>query len=173
MKCPKCRFENPEDAKFCNECGTQLELVCPECGKANAPKSKFCNECGNVIEPHTKLSTITPERDIPHSVEPTDTPVNRITPLDGERKHATVLFSDLSGYTAMSEKLDPEKVKDIMGRIFTEAGKIADKYDGTVEKFFGDEIMVLLGVPKAHEDDPVRAINMALEIHERVTEIKP
>jgi len=173
MKCPKCRFENPEDAKFCNECGTQLELVCPECGKANAPKSKFCNECGNVIEPHTKLSTITPERDIPHSVEPTDTPVNRITPLDGERKHATVLFSDLSGYTAMSEKLDPEKVKDIMGRIFTEAGKIADKYDATVEKFFGDEIMVLLGVPKAHEDDPVRAINMALEIHERVTNISP
>jgi len=133
----------------------------------NAPGSKFCGECGGAIEPDVKLSSVTSERDPLSSTQP------KVTSLDGERKHATVLFSDLSGYTAMSEKVDPEKVKDIMGRIFTEAGRISEKYDATVEKFFGDEIMILLGVPKAHEDDPMRAINVALKIHERVAEISP
>jgi hypothetical protein len=47
MKCPKCQFENPDDAKFCNECANKLELICPKCGKANQPGSKFCNECAH------------------------------------------------------------------------------------------------------------------------------
>jgi len=47
MKCPKCQHENPDDARFCNECANKLELVCPECGKANPPGSKFCNECAH------------------------------------------------------------------------------------------------------------------------------
>ena len=107
---------------------------------------------------------------IPH--KPINTP-----PTAGERKHATVMFSDLSGYTAMTEKLDPEEVKDLMGRIFAEAGKIIEKYEGTVERFFGDEVMALFGVPVAHEDDPVRAVRAAMEIHAVVeklgTELEP
>jgi len=90
---------------------------------------------------------------------------------EGERKHATVLFSDLAGYTAMVEKLDLEEVKGIMGRIFERAGRIAEKYDGTVERFFGDEIMVLFGVPIVHEDDPIRAIQTAMEIHASVEDM--
>ena len=46
MKCPKCQRENPEDARFCNGCGIELELACPKCGKANPPDSSFCNGCG-------------------------------------------------------------------------------------------------------------------------------
>ena len=65
----------------------------------------------------------------------------------------------------MTEKLDPEEVKALMGRIFVEAGKIVEKYEGTVEWFFGDEIMVLFGVPIAHEDDPVRAVWAAMEVN--------
>jgi predicted ATPase/class 3 adenylate cyclase len=173
MKCPKCQSNNRDGVKFCEDCGAKIELECPACKSKIPLGKKFCGKCGNPIEPDTKVPSSTPERDIASCVEPSDRPVTRIKPLDGERKHATVLFSDLSGYTAMSEKLDPEKVKDIMGCIFTEAGKIADKYDGTVEKFFGDEIMIIFGVPKAHEDDPVRAINVAREIHEQVAEISP
>jgi class 3 adenylate cyclase len=75
---------------------------------------------------------------------------------EGERKHVTVLFSDLSGYTAMSEKLDPEEVKEIMSRIFGEIAQVVAKYEGFVEKFFADAVMALFGVPKAREDDPVR-----------------
>jgi ribosomal protein L40E len=47
MKCPECQFENPEGAKFCNQCGKKIELTCQECGKLNPPGSRFCNECGH------------------------------------------------------------------------------------------------------------------------------
>jgi uncharacterized membrane protein YvbJ len=46
MQCPKCQFENVDEAQFCNECGSKLEISCPDCGKINPPGSKFCNECG-------------------------------------------------------------------------------------------------------------------------------
>ena len=95
------------------------------------------------------------------------------TETEGERKHVTVLFSDLSGYTAMSEKLDPEEVKEIMSRIFGEIAQVVTKYEGFVEKFVGDAVMALFGVPKAHEDDPVRAIRVAREIHNMVEAIAP
>jgi class 3 adenylate cyclase/tetratricopeptide (TPR) repeat protein len=85
----------------------------------------------------------------------------------------TVLFSDLSGYTAMSEKLDPEDVKEITSRIFSEISKVINRYEGFVEKFVGDAVMALFGVPKAHEDDPVRAIRAAREIHDLVDGLSP
>jgi len=88
--------------------------------------------------------------------------------VGAERKHATVLFSDLAGYTALTERLDPEEVKEIMGLIFGEIGRLAKSYDGTIERFFGDEVLLLFGVPKAHEDDPIRAIRVAEGIHELI-----
>jgi len=91
----------------------------------------------------------------------------------GERKQVTVLFSDLSGYTAMSEKLDPEEVKEIMSRIFGEVAQIVAKYEGYIDKFMGDAVMVLFGVPKSHEDDPVRAVKAATDIHDLVERISP
>ncbi len=92
---------------------------------------------------------------------------------EGERKHVTVLFSDLTGYTAMSEKLDPEEVKEITSRIFGEVSKIVAKYDGFIEKYAGDAVMAIFGVPQAHEDDPIRAIKAAREIHQLVDAISP
>ncbi len=133
-------------------------MKCPKCSKINPEGSKFCNECG------FNLSTVPanqPESDLSAPA------------LEGERKQATVLFSDLSGYTAMTEKMDPEEVKNLMGDIFEKAGKIVEKYQGTVERFFGDEIMILFGVPRAHGDDPIRAIHTAIEIHELVTTLSP
>ena len=154
MKCPKCQFENPEEARFCNECGNKLELACPECGKVNPLGSKFCNECGQRLEEVVKAETALPE-------------------AAGERKHVTVLFSDLSGYTTMSERLDPEEVKEITSRVFAQISQVINKYEGFVEKFVGDAVMALFGVPKLHEDDPVRAIRAAREIHEIVDAISP
>ena len=94
-------------------------------------------------------------------------------PIDGERKHVTVLFSDLSGYTSMSERLDPEEVKDITSQIFDEISKIVSKYDGFIEKFVGDAVMALFGAKEAHEDDPIRAIKAAREIHSVVNTLSP
>lgn len=73
----------------------------------------------------------------------------------------------------MTERLDPELIKEIMSRIFAGTGKIAEKYKGTIERFFGDEIMMLFGVPEAHDDDPVRAIHAARDIHDLVAAMSP
>src|SRR4030042_6574790 len=83
------------------------------------------------------------------------------------------MFSALSGYTTMSEKLDPEEVKEIWSRIFGEIAQIVTKYEGFIEKFIGDAGVALFGVPKAHEDDPVRAIRAAREMHEVANALSP
>lgn len=154
MKCPKCETENSEERKFCRECGTKLFRICPQCEHENLPDDKFCGECGHNLD-----EAVEPEETAPRT--------------ESERKHITVLFSDLSGYTAMSEKLDPEEVKEITSRIFGEISKVINRYEGFVEKFVGDAVMALFGVPKAHEDDPIRAIRVAKEIHELVDELSP
>ena len=139
---------------FCGECGAKLESICPNCKSQNPPQFKFCGKCGHRLE-----------EPLPKE--------NPIPPSDSERKHVTVLFTDMSGYTAMTEKLDPEEVKEIMGKIFGEISKVVAKYGGFIEKFIGDAVMALFGVPKSHEDDPVRAIKVAREIHEIVSFISP
>ena len=155
MNCPKCQTENPGKKKFCHECGAKLSLLCSQCGAEILPSDKFCGECGNKIE------------------GPTDETTKLTADFEGERKHVTVLFSDLSGYTAMSERLDPEELKRIMSWIFGEVAQIVTKYEGFIEKFIGDAVMALFGVPQAHEDDPVRAIKAAREIHAAVNAISP
>ena len=73
--------------------------------------------------------------------------------LRGERKQVTVMFADISGFTAMSEKLDPEEVRSMINACFVRLGAVIDRYDGHIDKFIGDEIMALFGAPAAHEND--------------------
>ena len=153
MKCTKCNFENPNGLRFCGDCGAKLQRVCPQCNSPNPPQFKFCGECGHSLEMIEKERTIS---------EP-----------EGERKYVTAIFSDLSGYTAMSEKLDPEEIKEIMSRIFGEIAQVVTKYEGFIEKFIGDAVVAFFGVPQAHEDDPIRAIKVAREIHELVGAMSP
>jgi ABC-type oligopeptide transport system substrate-binding subunit/class 3 adenylate cyclase len=84
--------------------------------------------------------------------------------LQGERKLVTVVFADLSGFTALSETMDPEAVRDLMNGCFEWLVPIIEKYGGTVDKFIGDEIMALFGAPVTHENDPERALRAALEM---------
>jgi class 3 adenylate cyclase len=163
MQCPKCQIENPEGSIFCRECGSKYQHSCQQCGKAIGPDDKFCNTCG-----HNLKFTI--------KDKPEERPKEKLTPLpssDGARKYVTVLFSDMSGYTAMTEKLDPEETKEIMGKIFGEISKAIPRYEGVIDKFIGDAVMALFGIPQSHEDDPVRAIKAAREIHEIVSSISP
>jgi predicted ATPase/class 3 adenylate cyclase/regulation of enolase protein 1 (concanavalin A-like superfamily) len=88
--------------------------------------------------------------------------------LHGERKLVTVMFADISGFTALSETLDPEAVRDLMNACFEALVPVVEKYGGTVDKFIGDEIMALFGAPTAHEDDPVRALRAALDMMDRL-----
>ena len=123
-----------------------MEVACSECGTIYETGSKFCDECGFKFD---------------HEIDPTKSDISS----DGERKHVTVLFSDLSCYTTMSERLDPEEVKEITGLMFDNVAKIVNKYDGFIEKYAGDAVMALFGAHQSHEDDPVRAIKAAQEIH--------
>jgi len=152
MHCPTCRFDNREGAKFCLQCGERFEFKCPRCYKPLPFQSNFCDDCGHNLEKPLNLS-------------------KSLLPKDSERKYVTVLFSDMVGYTTMAEKLDPEEVKEIMNLVFNEISKIISKYDAFIEKNVGDAVLSLFGVPTAHEDDPVRAIKAAREIHDIVSSI--
>jgi class 3 adenylate cyclase/tetratricopeptide (TPR) repeat protein len=90
---------------------------------------------------------------------------------DAERRQATVVFSDLSGYTALNEALDPEEVEAIMQRVKDAASRVVEAHGGTVNQFVGDEIMALFGIPVARRDDAVRAVRAALALHASIHEI--
>src|SRR5215208_307041 len=95
LACGSCGTENPAGAKFCMSCGSQLERRCPSCGEAAPPAAKFCMACGTPLE-----GTPAPA--------PVAAPA---APPPEERRQVTVLFADLSGYTAVAERMDPETVK--------------------------------------------------------------
>jgi len=174
MKCPKCGSDNREGIRFCEECGAKLEIECPDC-KAKIPLGKkFCGECGYDLSKFSKPASLEANE---HETQISESPPEKTKPTripsEGERKHVTVLFSDLTGYTAMSEKLDPEEVKEITSRIFGKISKIVANYDGFIEKYVGDAVMAIFGIPQAHEDDPIRAIKAAREIHQLVDAVSP
>lgn len=154
MKCPECHAENPDSRKYCRECGNKLIVICPACSIENVPGDKFCGECGQQLNEKTKI-------------------IRESTTIVSERKNVTILFSDMSGYTAMTECLDPEDVKDLMSRVFGEIAQVITKYEGFIERFIGDAVMAIFGVPNAHEDDPIRAIRAAREIHNLVEALSP
>ncbi len=88
-----------------------------------------------------------------------------------ERRQVTVLFADLSGYTAVAEQMDPERVKSLVERCLRRLGEEVLRYGGTIDKFIGDNVMALFGAPVAHEDDPERAVRAALGMQEAMEEI--
>jgi adenylate cyclase len=127
-------------------------MICPRCQTKLPEGANFCPQCGH----ERKAETPAPQ---PHTVP------------EPERKHVTALFSDLTGYTALTERLDPEQVKEITGQVFAGVKGIISKYEGFTDRLLGDGVLVFFGIPKAHEDDPVRAIQAALEIHALVKEL--
>ncbi len=169
MRCPQCEFENPEGMKFCGECGAKLEGACPKCNFLNPPNFKFCGECGYDLNQSASDTLLQVSQDLAHSSVSIseDTPSIPIS-TESERKYVTVLFSDITGYTVMSEKLDPEEVKEVTSQVFGEISKIVANYDGFIEKYAGDAVMAIFGATKAHEDDAIRAVKAAKEIHHLV-----
>ncbi|MQA75780.1 MAG: tetratricopeptide repeat protein, partial [Solirubrobacterales bacterium] len=158
LTCPECGAENPPGARFCMACGAPLAATCAECGAENPPGARFCIECGASLgrAPATRGGA-------------------GDEPPPEERRTATVLFADLSGYTAASERLDPELIKSLTERALRRLGEEVERHGGTIDKFIGDNVMGLFGAPVTHEDDPERAVRAGLamqgamdEINERV-----
>ena len=173
MKCPICQFDNPDDMQFCGECGNDIKSGCPHCSFANPAHFKFCGKCGCALAVGTSIKLDSIEQSEEPNIVEDDRDEGTCSGPDSERKCVTVLFSDLTGYTEMSEKLDPEDVKEITSAIFGEFTKIIEKYDGFIEKYIGDAILAVFGAKEAFEDSALRAIKAAREIHAHVESVSP
>src|SRR5512139_1563234 len=175
MKCPKCQAENPENLKFCGECGAKLEKVCPKCNFSNPPDFTFCGECGHDLglpseaKPkefffEEKLAKI--QRYLPKDL--TQKILAQRDKIEGERKQVTVMFCDMEGFTSLTEKLGSEQMYSIMDEVYEILIHKVHDYEGTVNELTGDGIMALFGAPIALEDAPQRAIRSALAIHREI-----
>jgi class 3 adenylate cyclase/tetratricopeptide (TPR) repeat protein len=163
MSCPACSAPIRPGAKFCEQCGARLDSACPSCGARLSEGSRFCGECGAPVG-----SAVTPAAErftSPRSYTPAHL-AERILrdrgALSGERKQVTVLFADVSGFTSISERLDPEDVHSLINRAFELMLAEIHRHDGTVNQFLGDGLMALFGAPIAHEDHAQRAAHAAL-----------
>jgi class 3 adenylate cyclase/pimeloyl-ACP methyl ester carboxylesterase len=136
---------------------------CPACGFLNEGSEKFCGGCGRSL--NSTAATTEPRFASPQSYTPKHLAERILTSkasLEGERKLVTVLFVDVAGFTALSERLDPEDVHQLMDRAFELMLGEIHRYEGTVNQFLGDGLMALFGAPIAHEDHSQRAIYAAL-----------
>ena len=115
MRCQRCNGENPPQAKFCVECAAPLARTCAQCGTTLPPAAKFCPECAHPTGPAVPRFT-SPDSYTPRHLA--DKILTSLSALEGERKQVTVLFADVSGFTSLSERLDPEDVHTLMNRAF-------------------------------------------------------
>jgi class 3 adenylate cyclase/tetratricopeptide (TPR) repeat protein len=161
MRCPACQTENRDGVRFCEQCGAPLELACPACGARLPAPSRFCGQCGTPLgERATQPHLASPQAYTPRHLA--DRILKDRSALAGERKQVTVLFADVSGFTSLSETLDPEVVHGLINRAFELMLAEVHRYEGTVNQFLGDGLMALFGAPIAHEDHALRAAHAAL-----------
>ncbi|MBA7663216.1 hypothetical protein ES703_71255 [subsurface metagenome] len=171
MKCLKCQHVNRTGAKFCEECGAKLFAVCPDCGHEVIPGNQFCDAC-NAQLPSSEIEYETFEKLLSYMPQSLiDKIIASGKEREGERKNVSIMFADISGFTSMSERLDPEEVTDIINKYFEKISEIIYRYEGTIDRYIGDCILALFGVPIIHEDDPERSVRTALEIMDSLKEL--
>jgi class 3 adenylate cyclase/tetratricopeptide (TPR) repeat protein len=119
-------------------------VTCPSCGRENGADARFCSACGASL-----AATATGET----------------------RKTVTVLFADVTGSTELGERLDPESFRRVMARYFDVARTSLERHGGTVEKFIGDAVMAVFGVPTLHEDDALRALRAAVDLRDSLASL--
>lgn len=172
MACTGCGFELLPSYAFCPHCGRRQPVACPACGVPCDAEFSFCPQCGTPRRPSSPAETA-PREGVPAaaarqvSARPSDTgtaaTIDAVNP-DADRRQVTVLFADVSGFTALAERLDPEEVRAFQNALFEMLGDAVKRYDGFIEKFVGDAVMAVFGAPLAHEDDPERALSAALDM---------
>lgn len=184
MKCPECGFKARPRAKFCGMCGARLQLLCPACGTANPHVYRFCSECGSplsvdgpfdgipvrtqeVVAEHTPESALVSsaenvlegalENAASGGSEPGD-----LTPLEGERRLATIILADVKGSTDLMEQVGTEAWVKMMNRVLQILETEVYRFGGKVDQFRGDGLVAFFGTTMAHEDDPERAVLAAM-----------
>src|SRR5947207_7300494 len=120
--------------------------ACPKCGEDNPDRARFCWSCGSGLAETTRTAA-------------------------EERKVVSILFVDLVGFTASSDRADPEDVRATLRPYHARVKQEIEHFGGTVEKFIGDAVMAVFGAPTAHEDDAERAVRAALKILDAIDEL--
>ncbi|HCP62009.1 MAG TPA: guanylate cyclase, partial [Actinobacteria bacterium] len=110
--------------------------ICPNCGEENSERARFCQACAAPLPDAT-------------------------SPPAETRKTVTVVFADVTGSTSLGERLDPESLRHVMERYFDAMKAVIERHGGSVEKFIGDAVMAVFGIPRLHEDDALRAVRAA------------
>lgn len=185
--CPTCSRPLAPSERFCSECGSPRPTLCTACGNALPQGAKFCSHCGAPVtgQAPAALPQPGPPELAPDAVANTLAAISAWKAkaqaevvglrekvesvrgeLQGDRREVVVLFADISGYTAMSETMDPEEVTILMNRLLQSLADAVYAYEGYVDKFIGDAVMALFGAPLAHENDPERAILAGLAMQQ-------
>jgi class 3 adenylate cyclase len=165
VTCRRCGRDGRVGARFCESCGSALELGCTTCGAAARPGARFCDECGSPLESGVPAAApsaaarrpYTP----PHLAERI---LTQRSALEGERKQVTVLFADVKGSMELAGQVDPEEWHEILDRFFAILAAGVHRCEGTVNQYTGDGIMALFGAPLALEDHAQRACAAALAL---------
>jgi class 3 adenylate cyclase len=178
MLCRACGFENPVAVKFCGKCGVPLVRRCNQCSSENPPEFNFCGECGQLLSPPSVKPPPTDSTNQPPVRRRLDGARKRRRasapaaadkePRRGERRQLSVMFCDLVGSTALSGRVDPEELQEIIGNYHSACASVIERFNGYVAKYLGDGLLVYFGYPIAHEDDPRRAVRAALGIVEEL-----
>ena len=172
MRCASCGSNNPEDAKYCDECSALLAAQCSACGSSNRTNAKFCAQCGNALGVPSPPGTLTTE--FTSSAKPP--PFVLGEPFDergvqGERRHLSVMFCDLVGSTELASRLDPEEWRGIVAGYHNAATEAVVRFGGHVAQYLGDGLLVYFGYPQAHENDPECAALAGLAILESIARL--
>ncbi len=166
MRCASCGFDNPEEMKFCGECGVSLQHRCPQCGFASPSGFKFCGACGTSLsgQPRTPQATAPDEQRHSQATQPTPLapPTAQGPRPAAERRQLTVLFCDLVDSTALATQLDPEELREVVRAYQRVCAEAIQRFEGHIAQYLGDGLLVYFGYPQAHEDDGQRAVRAAL-----------
>lgn len=167
-ECSACGFGNPDEARFCGQCGAALHglVVCPGCGVHNPGENAYCNACGRALARGTGGGSVAggtrpdarssvPERLAREILAGRDT-------LEGERKQVTVLFVDVVGSTKLAERTGPEQWRVLMDRFFVILVEGVHRFEGIIDRFTGDGVMAVFGAPIADEHHALHGCHAAL-----------
>jgi class 3 adenylate cyclase/tetratricopeptide (TPR) repeat protein len=145
VPCLSCGSEQAVSARYCSECGEALTRLCPACGTESPADAAFCSVCGTPLQEGV---------------------VRGLGGEAQERRVVTVLFADLAGSTALGSRIDPEELRAIQGELFELVNAEVERFGGISEKFVGDAVLAVFGVPIAHDDDAERAVRAALAVRD-------